>query len=221
MKKNILYSAFLIFVILAITSCEKDSEGVSRITNHAVIKMNGSELMTVKVGQPYVDPGAVAHEDTTEITVKVTNGVDANTVGLYYVTYSAVNSDGYSRSSLRTVIVMPLVVPTDDLSGKYKRNAGKNGVSEWTKIEDGLYKVTDVGGALLLNDYVYVLNTEPNIVVVPLQAIGGNGDDIYCDNGSDDSKIVFTPGPIGIGSYAWRVINSGYGAAVRTFIKTE
>lgn len=124
--KKIIVLSFLVMVFLA--SCtqkdviENDTQvGISKITHYITYTLNGGPTIVFPKGSAYVDPGYVALEGTKDVTTKVTTKgtVDGNTVGLYNLTYSAVNSDGYSSSAKRTVIIYDPSAPTTDLGGNY------------------------------------------------------------------------------------------------------
>jgi len=211
-----------VLLITALLGCKKelDSEGVSKITYYPDIKLAGKTAESVIVGNAYTDPGAKAYENGVEIPVKVTGSVNSNALGGYIIIYSATNKDGYSATKFRVVGVITSDVLSDDFSGQYKRNAGAKGVATWTKVADGVYLDSDVGGANT-DGSVYVVNIKKNIVVVPHQPFAGSGSDTYCDDGSGNIEVAFTFGNIGDICYKWKVINSGYGPAVRSFVRIK
>lgn len=128
MKKIYLFG-LLALGMLAFSSCNDDNDELtdSRLTYYADLQMEGDEFMTVPVGSTFVDPGCkgtLAGEDITkDIKVVGADDVDANTVGFYYITYSAVGSDGYPASVERTVCVYDPSVTTD-ISGDYTVQEG-------------------------------------------------------------------------------------------------
>jgi len=216
---NIVLVSLLAAVFLG--GCTKDLEDSSRITYYPIITVNGENLITIIVGGSYTDAGAKAFAGETELQIKTEGSVNTNVAGVYTITYTAVNVDGFSSVDKRYVGVMTQEALDDNLTGKYRRTAGKQGTSEWTKIKAGVYKCTDVGGAILPDQYAYVFNIEKNIFVVPTQPLGGTGSDVKCTNATGGEKIDFVPGGAGTTSYKWIVINSGYGASVRSFKKVE
>lgn len=212
----------LSFGLLAfLAACEKDVKDTSKITYFPIIELQGDEIINLTVGDTYTEPGGKAFEGTNEIELKTTGSVNTSTPGVYIITYEAVNVDGFSSLRHRWVGVSTQEAKDDNLVGKYQRNAGKMGISEWTKLMPGVYKCTDVGGAVLPDQYVIVFNTEKNIIQVPIQPLGGSGSDVSCLASDGSEKITFNPGPVGTASYKWVVINSGYGTAARTFLKVE
>ena len=123
MKKIYLFG-LLALGMLALSSCNdgKDELTDSRLTYYADLQMQGDEFMLVPVGSKFVDPGCtgtLAGEDiTSKITIEGADEVDTNTLGFYYITYSAVGSDGYPASVERTMCVYDPTV-TLDISGEY------------------------------------------------------------------------------------------------------
>ena len=210
-------------MILTVLSCEYegDSFNVSQETIFPTFEMQGDPIVIIPVGQAYTDEGADAFEGTAPIDVNITGSVDVNTPGLYQITYTAVNGDGYEASVVRGVAVCTQAALNADLSGNYQRNAGARGVSSWILIEPGMYRCVDVGGARLPNDWVYLFNVDENIVVVPVQPLGGLGTTVTCTNADGGAEIEYIPGAVDEVAYRWIVLNGGYGTAVRSFVRVE
>lgn len=110
---------------LTLTACDETSQDPSTITYYITFEMEGDETMYLPVGTAYEEPGVTAMEGSEDVTANVvtTGSVDGNTVGLYTITYSATNQDGFSSSTSRTVIVYDPTVTTD-ISGTYTTAAG-------------------------------------------------------------------------------------------------
>ncbi len=128
MKKAIykLMGCFIALLAVTLTACEDEtSQDISTITYYINFELEGDETMYLPVGTAYVEPGFTAMEGDQDVTSSVvTSGsVDGNTVGLYTITYSAVNQDGFSSSTSRTVIVYDPTVTTD-ISGTYRAADG-------------------------------------------------------------------------------------------------
>lgn len=210
-----------ILAVVFLGSCEKDQLDKSRITYYPIIKVAGDQLISLKVGESYTDAGATASAGGANLEVKVEGSVNTSVPGVYRISYEAKNADGYSSIQYRWVGVHTQEALDDNLVGKYQRTAGAQGTSTWTKVLPGIYKATDVGGAKLPDQYVYVFNTEKNIIVVPNQPLGGSGSNVKCTNATGGENIDFTPGAVGAIHYKWIVINSGYGTALRQFKKVE
>jgi len=159
--KKIIYSLF-VCLLLALVSCQdKTSYDVSKITYYVTYNMSGDQTMLVPVGTSYVDPGVIAMEGTKDVTatMKTTGTVDPTKIGLYPITYSAVNADGFASSTTRLVVVCDPTVITD-ISGKYLvatgsyrkvlatgANTSFSGYNiSLTKIAPGIFFVSDFLG---------------------------------------------------------------------------
>ena len=196
---------------LTLLGCEKDDETahVSRVTTYPVITMSGEEWNVIAQGESFTDPGATAMEGEAQIEYTTTGSVDTNTPGVYVITYAAVNSDGFSTSATRKIGVISPEAAAIDLSGEYQRNAGAGGVSTVTMLAPGFYQTDNVGGvaepgpATTVRFYHYDVN---ELGVPPQDVLGSTFSAV-------DATVI--PGE----SYSWIVINSGYGDALRTFVK--
>lgn len=110
--KKIIYSLLLV-VAAAFTSChEVTTEDNSRLTYYASIELDEGSTVIWTLGVPFEEPGytvTLNGEDITDdanyVTVSGTESVDVDTPGLYYITYAAINDDGFSVSTTRTILV--------------------------------------------------------------------------------------------------------------------
>ncbi|MDQ3142308.1 MAG: DUF5011 domain-containing protein [Bacteroidota bacterium] len=209
MKKYILIG-FLFTSLFLVSSCEEETVNVSRITYYPEITLAGEQWNTVKQGGSFTDLGVKAFEGDTEI-IPVVGGdvVNTNVPGVYTITYTALNKDGYSATEYRYVGVIAPDVEGIDLSGQYKRTAGAKGVSTVTKISDNFYTSDNVGGVASpgLATTVRFYHYQGNKLGVPPQIVAGSL--FSCDMSTVEVGV----------KYSWRVLNSGYGTALRTFIK--
>lgn len=116
---------YLILIMVAgvTSSCldEITNANVSRQTDFPVITLNGEAQQIILQGDDYVEQGAVSTESGNEIPTTITYnpglnqgsaGVDTSVPDIYPVSYSAVNTDGFSGTALREVLVVP---PSGDL----------------------------------------------------------------------------------------------------------
>ncbi len=216
MKKNL----FLLFAfIVIISACNKDKinntdtkVGISRVTFFPTLTLTGSAYQAVSVGSPYTDPGAKAIVAGAEVPVAVNGSVDIQSPGVYTLTYSATNADGFSASATRTVAVYSTSsdAAANDLSGDYARTS--NGViATWTKVAPGVYKVVNPGGAAGATLTVIAINPTGSTIDIPEQqasdgSITSSTDEVYNINSNPPQ-------------YSWKIVNPGYGPALRTFIK--
>jgi hypothetical protein len=142
--KKIFFISITTFSLL-MSSCKKDeiistdtNVGHSTITYFVDLSLKGSASMVITKGGIFTDPGAIATENGKNVTITVDGSVDASTPGIYQLTYSAKNKDGFSKSVSRIVAVTPGgEVPGTDMSGKYAGIAPL--IANVTKIGDGIY----------------------------------------------------------------------------------
>ena len=165
-------------VMAAMTSCTNDPDGLTQITYYPVFTLEGGDVYTIGVGETYSEPGFTAIEGTEDVTNKVSVSIadiDGNPVSaistaeptLYTVTYSAVNADGFSASTQRTVFVYDPTVTTSiagtystDMEATIYKNNGKTFADraayygntdqctgiEFTELAPGIYYVNDIFG---------------------------------------------------------------------------
>lgn len=108
----------LAVVMLGLSSCDKESEGLTRITYFPIITLEGESYMIVDKGSQFVDPGYKAELNGEDVTsqVTVTSNVDTSKSGIYSISYSAKNEDGFEAKASRTVVVLN---PADAVEGFY------------------------------------------------------------------------------------------------------
>jgi len=231
MKKNKLTYIGLLLALVSIIGCTKESAnlGVSDITYYAVITIDGEQFMTIDQGTPYVDPGVLVEINGQSVDYDTEGTVDHTTPGVYVLTYSKINEDGYAASAKRYVGVIDPAAKANDFTGVYQRTfygtAGAGGFATWVKVMDGLYTTDNVGGVPGDASYiypVYVFNFEGNSIMVPSQP-NAKGGEVYCSStkAGDSDIIDFIPGAIGTDSYIWSVVGSGFGTNLRTFTRVE
>ena len=213
--KHRLYILSALFLAAAFLSgCDdEETEGVSKITYYALITLNGEQWNSIPQGSAWADPGAVATEEGQEIELKVGGEtVDTNTPGVYTIEYTAINKDGFPSTEYRYIGVISPDVVGIDLTGKYKRDAGDQGISTVVKVEGkaNLYTTDNIGGvktagpATTVNFFHYA----PGELGVPYQLVLGSP--FYATNATVEEDGS---------AYHWVVINGGYGTALRNFNK--
>ena len=178
MKKK--YSFILITLITVLSSCKKDpiintadQVGISKVTYYADITLTGGSVLSIIKGSSFTDPGVKATAGGEDIPVTTTGTVDASTVGLYTLTYSATNKDGYSSSASRTVIVIPSAeVPGTDLSGTYDAVpvGSTPGPANITKIGVGAYYTSNCWGNSGAVIPAYFICVDGSSIIVPNQS---------------------------------------------------
>jgi hypothetical protein len=215
MKKLIQFCSLLTVLFGACNKDEihntDDQVGISRVTHFAVLTLNGDRYVTIEEGGTFTDPGIVATEGGADIPYTTEGSVNTGEVGVYDITYTAVNKDGFPASLTRTVVVYSTdaSAASNDLSGTYLRPA--TGVeSTWTKIAPGVYSVFNPGGAAGTNVTVIVFNQTGFNIHMPEQTIGDG-------TIMTSAQEVYSPGPPA--TYTWQILNPGYGTGLRTFNK--
>jgi hypothetical protein len=160
MKRSI--SIFTLSLLIILVACNKndinntsDRVGISRVVFFPAIKTNGQRLIIINQGATFTDPGATATLNgvATPFTV---NTVNTNVPGVYDLTYTATNPQGFTATDWRTVVVIGNDVTTHDYSGRYLR-AATGVISTWTKTASGQYIVDNPGGAAVGAGYKVVV----------------------------------------------------------------
>lgn len=163
MKKILYYGLAVCLIMGVFTACNdnKDQLTDSRLTYYAVMDVQGSSFVEVPIGSAYHDAGCKAtlngEDYTSHIVTKGVNTINNQKAGLYYVTYTATNADGFSTSATRTVAVCDPTITTD-MSGSYTVSTGtfrlRAGVTtayqgykiSVTKAAPGIFYVSDIIG---------------------------------------------------------------------------
>jgi hypothetical protein len=206
-----------LFLALALLNgCDDETtEGVSKVTYYAEITLKGEQWNSIRQGENWTDPGAVAVEDGAEIELQ-TGGdvVNPNTPGVYTIQYTAINKDGFPAKEYRYVGVISPDVADDDLTGQYKRQGGVGGVTTVAKVEGklNLYTSNNVGGIATedagASTTVLFYHYAKGQIGVPYQFVQGSVfyaiDASIAEDGS---------------SFTWSVINGGYNNLPRLFVK--
>ena len=167
----------LLFVVV-LTSCDKDEinntedkVGRSSVTRYATFTMSGPQYVSIVKGTAYTEPGVTAKEGTQNLTVTTTGSVNKDQPGLYTLTYSATNKDGFSASVSRTVVVIATHEnPGVDLSGKYDYVNG-GFTSTVTKVAEGVYTTDNAWSAATTIPLVFV-SLDGLTLSIPTQPTG-------------------------------------------------
>lgn len=216
MKKRYLF--LLISFLSIIASCSKDKiinthdrVGISKVTYYPILTLTGNAIIAIPNGTTYTDPGVKAQAAGVDVPVTTSGTVDVNTDGVYTLTYSAVNSDGYSASATRKVVVYTTAADAaaNDLSGNYARTLNGS-IATWTKIAPGVYTVFNPGGAPGTNLTVVAINPSGFNISIPEQ---------LASDGSPTSSTNESYTNSNPAKYSWKIVNPGYGTGLRTFIK--
>lgn len=120
--KKVIYSAVLAMAALIMASCEKESEGLTRTTYYPILTLEGDQTIILDKGGSFVEPGYSANLNGEDVTdkVSVVSNIDASTSGIYSVTYSIKNEDGFASNATRKIIVLD---SNDPIEGIYNASA--------------------------------------------------------------------------------------------------
>jgi hypothetical protein len=199
----------MVMAAMIFTGCKKETtKNVSKTFKVPVITIKGSALVTLAVGTVYTDAGADYLGENGQVTALQSSSSNVNTAvpGLYFVTYTKESESGAFESEEVRLVAVTSVNDPVDYSGTYFRSAGPANAIV-TKVANGVYKVNNPGGSPTGTGVdVYFVETAPGTFVAPSQptAVGP-----FAVN-----TITFTA----TGS-SWKVVNSGYGTQLRTFVK--
>ncbi len=218
MKRYFKLLGAVFFSLAIFSSCNKDTVeitdttvGHSRITNFPILTVKGPAYVAVAMGSTFTEPGVAATEGGNTIPVITAGAVNTAVPGVYQLAYSAVNKDGFSSTGSRYVVVYSTAADAvaNDFSGTYLR-AATGAVAVWTKLAPGVYTVLNPGGAVNNTLVAVVFNQAGLTIKIPSQrTTDGN------ITSSTDEKYRNTS-PVG---YEWKIVNPGFGTALRTFVK--
>ena len=210
----------LSLLVMSFAGCEKtetfnntaEHVGHSRVIFFPIVALKGERYIVLPVGGTFTDPGVTAKVGEADVATTTAGTVNTAAPGVYTLVYTAVNSDGFSASTNRTVIVYSTDASAagNDFSGNYLR-AATGLTSTWTKIAPGVYKVLNPGGAGAGASLVaIVFNATGTTIKIPTQVTS----DGLVSSSSDEVYTIGSPA-----SYVWKFLNPGYGAGLRTFVK--
>ncbi|HTQ65381.1 MAG TPA: DUF5011 domain-containing protein [Puia sp.] len=187
-------------VISLLFSCNKtdfnyppDTVGSSKIIYFPTISLNGADAMSVVKGTTFNDPGAKADVNGTDVPVTTSGTVNTDEVGLYIVTYTAANAEGFTASTQRTVVVIPQAETpgAQDLSGTYTAIGGAPGPATVTKVDQGLYFTTNCwGGGSQVVIPVYFICTDGATLSIPEQVVGAVGRVVTASPGTYSAGLI-------------------------------
>ena len=214
MSNNKFILLFTALLSLLLGACERDTtKEVSKVFTVPTITLNGAKAVSIPVGGTFTDPGAKYIGETGQESTLQSTSSNLNTAqpGLYVVRYKKTSDSGIYETEEERVVVVTSVNNPIDYSGNYLRTA--TGVSAFvTKVGNGLYRVQNPGGAAVgLNTNIYFAETALNTFVAPIQ--------LTEEGEMQVTDIKFTLADNKPTGSTWRVLNSGYGTGLRTFVK--
>jgi hypothetical protein len=178
------HTFFLFFVSLVLVCCSKDAPnntadqvGISTVTRFPVFTMTGERYMSIVSGTAYAEPGVTAKEGANTIPVQSSGQVNSSTVGVYVLTYSAVNKDGFPGTITRTVAVLPSAeVPGTNIAGSYQNLGTFTYIAQMERLAAGFYQVNNIwGGASAAIVPSYVITSNGQSIIVPTNSLSPYG----------------------------------------------
>jgi PKD repeat protein len=159
-----------------------------------VVALNGGPQMTVECHTTFADPGAGASDNCAgTLPVTVTGAVDANSVGIYQLTYTATDPSGNVGTATRTVEVVdttppmvgPIAAPVDPVlvntlvnaSATFTENCGlETAVWDWG---DGVTSSGAVDGTAMVGSHTYTAAGVYTVTLTLTDGVGLSGQSVY------------------------------------------
>lgn len=209
MKKIIALLIILSTGLISISCDNEDTNGVSKVTNYPTITINGDKTIVLTQGDTYNEQSAQALAGSQVLPLETEGTVDTSIPGVYKITYSATNDDGFPASSVRTVIVLSNQPSSINLEGVFIRSGNINNV---TRLADRKYICDNATGYITGNENNLTLtfyNIDDTKIYAPFQ------ENASATGISAESNI----GTItSANKFSWVIFASGFfGTAVRTF----
>ena len=115
MKKEFLYITYLLLLsVVFVAACQKIDN--NKIPPLIIVKGSNPQLLTL--GCEYNDAGIDIVDDKSEVfDVLITNNINSDSIGDYYVKYTVIDADSNISVALRKVIIKPFSL--DDYVGDY------------------------------------------------------------------------------------------------------
>lgn len=141
-KNKLIKIVSLVFTIILFVSCSEESPTTSELTFFPTFEFE--PIVIVALGDTFT-PSAIATEGGVEIPVAISGSVDSNTVGVYTITYSATNSDGFDGAENQTVVVHDPAIIGTDVSGAIEdvNRPTRTGVISLVSGTTSIFYVTD------------------------------------------------------------------------------
>lgn len=158
MKKNFLSVIIsLIGAITLLSSCSKDTtEGKTFITYYPTLSLEGETFIVLAKGSEYQEPGYEAILNGKDVTkdVKISgDSINTDQSGLYTITYTIANADGFVKSAARQILVLDKNAPVE---GLYKTTLESHRMAKGIRTDYGeefsLFIYPNGDGTYTIND---------------------------------------------------------------------
>lgn len=214
--KNIFNIMIIATLILGMNACKKiENQKPSKVVNvtYPGLELKGDESVTINIGDTYTDAGATLTDDITGAVSDVTgdvSGVDVNTEGLYFVTFTAANANGYETTIVRPVAVTG-ISDLFDISGEYL-HAARGGTAIVSKVSRGVFKTDNVNGGGSSLGSIYMMIKSDSTLEIPEQWSNDGG--FSADFNTEE--LTLSPDT----SYSYAIDNAAiFGPSIRLFEK--
>lgn len=154
-------------LILGLAACKKgDSYDLSKVTVFAEFEYEADVVVPLN---GTFTPNATAKEGDKTLDVTTTGSVDASTVGVYTVTYSATNSEGYDGTATQTVVVHDPSLTGTDVSGNINdmNRTERTAVISLVEGTNNIYYCTDMAFGGVFPLYFQMVGDEMQIINQP------------------------------------------------------
>jgi hypothetical protein len=118
-------------------------------TTPPVISLIGASVIGLEIGESYTEQGATVRDDTdSNLAIEISGAVNTAQVGIYEITYSAVDASGNKASIKRTIRITEPVVAKTSCSAKQENiaeinvNGNSSGNSRAFNLKKGLSIIT-------------------------------------------------------------------------------
>ena len=163
----------MLFLAWGLNSCNKSNfnypegtVGISRIVYFAQLNLKGSPYMSVVSGQTFTDPGCTASAGGDSLTVTASGTVNTSQPGIYTITYTALNAQGFAATTSRTVAVLPgAELAGVDISGSYFYVATGGNNSTVAKQAPGFYSTTNCWSSQTTIPILFICIDGANILI--------------------------------------------------------
>jgi len=212
---------FILSLIAAVgfTSCKKKENTVSELHTYStpLITIAGDQYYSINTGGTLPTISATAYDtfyDETCPVIMDASSLDNSTPGLYAVTLSAKNKYGM-KATKSVYVAVTDVASSIDLTGWYQRNATPGRSAHITKLANGMFMTTNVGG-VDTTDATTGVPVTAVFAVTSLTTIdfGTQETDAGTLTASQETLSLTVPYTI-----AYSINLSGFGTQVRTFVK--
>lgn len=159
MKIKLFITMAFVGIAMIFNSCTDDStEGLTRITYYPELTLEGDKTLYLDKGASFTEPGytAILNGEDVSNQVEISTNLNTNQSGIYTISYSIMNADGFSSSASRKIIVTD---PNDAIEGVYNTDPSSYRLYNGAQVAygrsfeililnngDGTYSVDDLLG---------------------------------------------------------------------------